>query len=444
VFAGGRYAYLTAHNDDLFLPNGLWDPTIHATREDEAGEYRITDADFTNLVTAQNQLKNKYGTLNAFVLDFAFNGSGTTATYGGLPVDDGGRPDPDPLTNAVRANVSGTNNFRYINHTWRHWDNDITANVNPCLQWLDEDATTPPYATELTKNQTAWQLLGLPQRQQNLVAMVPGDHSGWKDDGCEAPGQTITPPRPYDGGGRNGDWLNAIYGAGIRYAASDSSQPGQGEEKYDPSGVLMMPRRPANVFFNVTQPGTLTSTALGDLVNEYNYIFRQRLIDQGLDPCNTPGAICQPRDYTEITKAEVESALRHMLTYRQWSFFFHQSNLKNYGGGKTLQYDWLDAVVGEYDRTFKLPLKSPAFFQIGADTANRVKARQAMLDGYATLNASGNPTSVTIRAAAGGPVTIPMTGITKPSGNVALYGGQSVQSVTLTDQLQTFTVNRAL
>ena len=29
VFAGGRYAYLTAHNDDLFLPNGLWDPAIN-------------------------------------------------------------------------------------------------------------------------------------------------------------------------------------------------------------------------------------------------------------------------------------------------------------------------------------------------------------------------------------------------------------------------------
>ena len=32
VFAGGRYAYLTAHNDDLFLPNSLWDPAIIATR----------------------------------------------------------------------------------------------------------------------------------------------------------------------------------------------------------------------------------------------------------------------------------------------------------------------------------------------------------------------------------------------------------------------------
>ena len=117
----------------------------------------------------------------------------------------------------------------------------------------------------------------------------------------------------------------------------------------------------------------------------------------GQDPCNTPGAICQPRDYAAILKAEVDSALRHILSYRQWSFFFHQSNLKNYGGGKTLQYDWLNAVVGEYDKTFKLPLKSPAFFEIGADTANRVKARQATLDGYATLDASGNPTTVTIR-----------------------------------------------
>ena len=172
--------------------------------------------------------------------------------------------------------------------------------------------------------------------------------------------------------------------------------------------------------------------------------FLEAASGYGQDPCSTPGAICQTRDYAGILKAEVDGALRHILSYRQWSFFFHQSNLKNYGAGKTLQYDWLNAVVGEYDKTFKLPLKSPAFFEIGADTANRVKARQATLDGYASLDASANPVTVTIRVASGGPVTIPMTGISKPTGNAALYGGQSVQSVTLTDALQTFTVNRAM
>ena len=190
--------------------------------------YRITGADFNNLVTAQNQLKSKYATANGFALDFAFNGSGTMTTYGGL---EPANPATDALTTAIRSNVSGSNNFRYINHTWRHWDNDTTANAQPCLGWQDEDAVTPPYATEITLNQTAWQKLGLPQRTQNNVIMVPGDHSGWKDDGCEMPGQTISPPLPYDGGGRNGAFLNALYAVGIRYAASDSSQPGQGEEK---------------------------------------------------------------------------------------------------------------------------------------------------------------------------------------------------------------------
>lgn len=446
VFAGGRYVHLTAHNDDLFLPNGLWDPATLATREDDAGTYRITNADFNNLVTAQNQLRSKYATANAFALDFAFNGSGTTATYGGLPENIAA----DALTTAVRANVTSTNNFRYINHTYRHWDNDITANKQPCLGWLDETATTPPYATEITKNRTVWQLLNLPLRTQNNVIMVPGDHSGLKDDGCEMPGQSISPAIAYDSGGRNADFLTALYGVGIRYMASDSSQPGQGEEKYDASGVLLLPRKPTSVFFNVTQPGTFnasnpTAGVVGDLVSEYNYIFYKRHIDQGLDPATVVGAIAAPRDYTAIMKAEVETALRHMLTYRQWSFFFHQSNLKNYGGGKTLQFDWLNAVVGEYDKNFNMPLKSPAFYQIGADTADRVKARNATIDGYVTLNdTTGSPTTVTIRASSGGPVTMLMTGITKPSGNAALYAGQSIQSVSLTDALQTFTVNRAL
>ena len=55
------------------------------------------------------------------------------------------------------------------------------------------------------------------------------------------------------------------------------------------------------------------------------------------------------RDYAGILKAEVDSALRHILSYRPWPFFFHQANLKNYGAGKTLQFDWLNAVVGEYE-----------------------------------------------------------------------------------------------
>jgi hypothetical protein len=452
VFAGGRYASLTAHNDDLFLPNDLWDPACANPGVCSSPDYvppppyRITDADFNNAVTAQRNLMNKYGTIRQFKLELAFNGSGTTTTYGGLPENTA----TDLLTNAVRANVSGGNDFRYINHTWRHWDNDITANVQPCLAWLDDTATVPPYASEITLNRTAWQKLGLPQRTQNNVVMVPGDHSGLKDDGCEMSGQGISPPYNYDAvspPGRNGDFLTALYGAGIRGAASDSSQPAQGEEKYDPSGILLLPRRPANVFFNVTQPGTSAPTnpasgAVGDLVSEYNYIFWKRLIDMGQDPCATPGAICQPRTYAEILKAEVESALRHILSYREWSFFFHQSNLKNYGGGKTLQYDWLDAVVGAYDKVFKLPLKSPLFFQIATNTANRVKARQATIDGYVDIDAAGNPTVVHIGAASGGPVTMLVTGV---SGSAALYGGQSVQSVTLTGSgLQVFNVNRAL
>ena len=123
--------------------------------------------------------------------------------------------------------------------------------------------------------------------------MVPGNHSGWMDDGCEMPGQAISPPIPYNGGGRNGAFLSAIYAAGIRYAASNSSQPGQDAEQYDPSGVLMLPRRPANVFFNVTEPGTFnasnpTAGVLGDLVSEYNYIFWKRWIDMGQGFSATP------------------------------------------------------------------------------------------------------------------------------------------------------------
>ena len=105
--------------------------------------------------------------------------------------------------------------------------------------------------------------------------MIPGDHSGLKDDGW----RIRTKHRPligYDSGGRNDAWMAAVSGAGIKYVASDSSQPGQGEEKYDPSGkILLVPRRPSERLLQRHPAGNVqrsnpTAGVLGDLVSEYN------------------------------------------------------------------------------------------------------------------------------------------------------------------------------
>ena len=70
------------------------------------------------------------------------------------------------LTTAIRSNVSGSNNFRYINHTWRHWDNDIHGECAALPPgWQDEDRRDAALCERKSRpNQTAWQKLGLPQQ----------------------------------------------------------------------------------------------------------------------------------------------------------------------------------------------------------------------------------------------------------------------------------------
>ena len=86
-------------------------------------------------------------------------------------------------------------------------------------------------------------------------------------------------------------------------------------------------------------------------MDEYNYIFHDRFVNAGQDPCQIPGAICATRSYPEILLAEADAALRHMLTFNKWPHFFHQTNLARYdASGNTLQFDWLNAVFTEYER----------------------------------------------------------------------------------------------
>ena len=129
----------------------------------------------------------------------------------------------------------------------------------------------------------------------------------------------------------------------------------------------MLPRWPTNIFYNVINPD--------QLVDEYNYIFHDRLVNAGQDPCQIPGAICATRTYPEILLAEADAAIRHMLTFNKWPHFFHQSNVAKYdASGNTLQFDWLNAVFTEYERLFKLPIRNFLYYLIGDRTAERLSS----------------------------------------------------------------------
>jgi hypothetical protein len=317
----------------------------------------------------------------------------------------------DGLTNAVVAN---RNAFRFVNHTFTHQDMDAGAGI----------ADYAFSASEVQQNRDTWTRLGLPAKAENDAVLVTGEHSGLRNRmGTADPGDDVDYPA-----GANTALLQAAQDLGVRYLASDASYPSQAAEQLVPGfNLMLLPRYPTAVFYNATTPAENT--------DEYNYIFHERFVNAGQDPCTIPGAICTPRTYEQVLAAEAETTLRHMLTYRKWPHYFHQSNLHTYNGtGSTLLFDWLDAVLDRYEALLALPVRSLPFHEIGRLSEQRLAARSAGLRG--TLDVATG----TVTLQADGAATMSVTGLAGGQ----LYGGQRIRSVAFGTAPQSFTLDPAL
>jgi len=438
VFVGARFVYMTNHLDDLFLANSLWDPVSNQTIDNNT--YRLTSADVTNAVSKQKAFRTAHPTAGAtFKLDFAFNGAGAVkdpaAATLALNTTDG----------LVKAFMTYKNEFRYLNHTFTHAD-------------MDGQPTTPPPANvacdyeihtqaeiedEINKNQTVWGLMGLPEKTENIRIMVSGNHSGLRNRNCTDYAElhpemfnVQEDDTPFVKGA-NPLFIKAAANAGIEYIASDTSQLNQGTEQYitnamiddgKPTDRLLLPRYPTSVFYNVYTPAAMT--------DEYNYMFHDRYVAVGQNPCTIPAALCTPRTYNEILVAEATAAVQHMLTYNKFAHFFHQMNVAKYNtAGNTLQFDWLNAVYTAYEKLFKLPVKNPSYYQLGDMTRDRLIAKSAVIN--AKWNRATN--QVTLSANKNVPNLL-VTGIA--SGE--LYGGQSLRKINVTTTPQTIAVDQKL
>lgn len=434
VFVGARFIHMSAHLDDLFLENELWDPNLKQTTEQQI--YRLTDNDIYNAVAKQSIFRLTHPTANGFKLDFPFNGAGAVIDPNAAILL------PNYFDGLVLSVMLNSTEFRYINHTYQH--KVLDSPPVPATASCDYETytTVSQIQQQITKNRNVWDLLGLPERTANNRVLVTGNHSGLKDNKC-----TIDPARhpemfnvqsddiPFPEG-TNPLLLKAAANAGVSYMASDSSQLNQNVEQYittvddgkPNSNRLILPRWPTNIFFNVTTPNLLT--------DEYNYIFHDRFVNAGQDPCVIPGAICSARTYSEILSAEADNALRHMLTFNKWPHFFHQSNLAKYDNdGNTLQFDWLNSVFTEYEKLLNLPVKNLPYYMIGDKTRDRLTAKSANIQ--ATWNRSTN--LVTLSA----DKTVPNLEITGVAGG-EIYGGQRIRKVTINTTPVSLNVNRML
>lgn len=399
LFVGARKAYLAAHNDDLFLPDEVWNPETLSNFDESVYNFRISAEEISAAVDAQRGFRERHPTASGFMTDWAYNGVGAD------PVN-------DPLSLAITEHAS---EFGFINHTFMALQMDHLCPSEESAEGCVRTDYTTAY-NEIMDNATMWSQLGIPNPANALVALLSDSHSGLSDRrGTPSTADDIPFPE-----GFNHDFGRAAEDLGIRMLAGDMSRANQDRIQRVPGHELvLLPRYPTAVFYNTTTPQELTS--------EYNYIHNQRYIDLGQDPCAIPSAICTPRDYNQILDSEAKSATRHILSYEPFPHYFHQVNLHVYDdAGSSLQFDWLERVVTAYERNIKLPLVNLRFHELGELAWRRVQREE--ISHSAVLNLDTN--SVTVYADA--PVELELTGV----GGGEMYGGQSIRMVSASPEPQ--------
>lgn len=327
---------------------------------------------------------------------------------------------PEPLTAKV---LETKDDFGWINHTYAALQMDRLCpdpdEPQPAVCPVTDLATA---TNEIAQNRTVWTQLGLPGYEQGLQYLLSDSHAGLHDrQGTEEdPSDDIPFPQ-----GLNPNFMQAALNQGVRYVAADSSRPNQDREQRVPGfeQLVLMPRFPTNVYVNVTTPE--------QNVDEYNWIYYQRFVDQGQDPCTIPGAICAPRTYEQLLEAEAETTVNHMLSGRAWPHYFHQTNLRNYGAGRTLQTDWMNAVMTRYEQLFTLPVRTPAAPELGPAALDRIVAREQAVSGWLDVDTQ------VVTLVANGSARPLVTGVTGGE----IYGGQSIRKVDVDTTPRTFAVD---
>lgn len=400
IFLGGRKVYLTPQVDDVFLANDQYvqgaasctpsgfvnDPTFDPANA--CPTLRITGTDLKTLADWQKTW-NANPQFIRFKVTHAFNGYGA-ADANGIPLS------TDDLVNQATA-LRGS--FYWINHTWDHEDLDCydpapNAGASTC-----KAATYNQSLAEIGENVKLAQQLTLPL---DKTAMVTPSISGLKNPG----------------------FLQAAADLGIKYLVSDSSHPeylpaipNTGIRNPYQSSILMIPRRPMNIFYN-------TSTAViggpGSLPDEYNYFYGPNGIFRIGGTTGTP-FFSTTQTYSDIINRESDALVTYMLRSEIYPQMYHQSNLYRYNGRNSLLSDVHDLALSKFAKISNLPVISLPQTDLGHELEARMAVTTAQINGVLTPGSGITLTGV-------GAALAPVTGICFGT-QCESYGGQCISKV---------------
>ncbi|MEU8244830.1 hypothetical protein [Nonomuraea sp. NPDC048916] len=337
LFLGEQRHYLNADVDDWF--NHTDHLKADGTLETNPG-YRLTRSDAVAAYNRQNSFRTSNPLASAFKLNLAYNGEG--ADQGSLLGCLLTLPGQDGLTSYSRCRASS---FTWINHTFSH----------PKMNSTD-------YATsraEIQDNLTRAAAIGL---SVDPTVLKTGEYSGlgvYHPD----PNNDIDPPTDYGLAASNPELLRAAKDLGVKYLHGNMSFNSHKPSCFNcgiyhplEPAVMVVPDWPTNIAYHTTTPA------------EETLFYNSYYGPSGRFPF-------WPADqtYAQILGHESDVAMQHVMSGSVYTHTFHQGNLRNYGSGKSLVFDWLEAVLAKYNSYYKVPLLTPNWGTLAQYTENRTK-----------------------------------------------------------------------
>jgi hypothetical protein len=234
------------------------------------------------------------------------------------------------------------------------------------------------------------------------------------------------------------DWNNTSPNAGY-YVVAKFVTDANGNQQYNsdgspqvqitrsqtplpPPALLVIPRHPTNLFYNLRTPA--------QWVSEYNCFYSKASANSGLAPCANGEFLFWDNDlsYNQILDQESKLMLEYLLKWDLDPLMFHQPNVGIYQNGKSLLGDLIDTTLGKYNSMYTLPILTLSQHDLGIRMANRMAFNQSGVT--ALLYPCGKVASPNITVTTVNAARIPVTGVSYGT-NQETYGGQSISYVDL-------------
>ena len=382
IYLGEQRHYLNVDVDDYFnssdhrLADGTMSPE----------PFRMSAADAWNASESQKRLRAKYPLASQFRLNLAYNAGDADMTAGSTCSPTGGVAE---LT-ATSKCLAGQ--FNWINHTYTHTEVNST------------DYTTT--YNEIKNNRDAGAALGLPTPAEVLKT---GEYSGLGTYNPD-PNDDINPPTDFGLQASNPNLLSAAKALGIKYVHGNMSFPSQQPSCFncgivhplEPS-IMVVPDWPTNIAYFSTNPAEETQF--------YNSFY---------GPGGRFAYWPSDRTYDQVVDYESTLAVQRVASGSIYSHTLHISNLRDYGGGKSLTFDWVDAAVGKYSSLYRVPLLTPNWSTLAGYVAERNKHFASSQNTTATYDSAAK--RITVVGANGGRVTL--SGVSAGVAGASRYGDE--------------------